>query len=43
MEYIPADKMGVANLVGIFTMGCAPGELDTWMTYDRATSNVKYS
>ena len=41
MEYIPADKTGVANLVGMFTMGCAPGELDTWMTYDRETSNVK--
>ena len=40
-ENMPQDEKALANLLMIWSGGAAPGELDTWMTYDGTATNVK--
>ena len=41
MAVIPQTQEGIQNYITLYTMGATPGELDPWIDYDLAGSNVK--
>ncbi len=42
MEMIPSEQKGIQDLVQLYAMGTAPGELDPWISPDFGSSNVRF-
>jgi len=41
MESIPDDQQGIQNLLTLFMLGAAPGDMDPWVNFDLSASNVR--
>jgi uncharacterized protein len=41
MALIPKDTQAIQNMLGLYQMGTAPGELDTWIDTSFSSTNVK--
>ncbi len=40
-ESIPPSQQAIQNMITMFQMGAAPGEMDTWIDYGMTSTNVK--